>query len=97
MTSITSQLLEMRSAKDSSVWLFCSQYGKDWNCWFEIDTKALKLKVERSGDTPEAAVAACYEAWRALQTGVPDIRPTLLVAPNFDSGTATSDEDTEIF
>lgn len=82
-TIMLSQLNEMQSVPRTHVRLYHYHFTKNlWYCQMEVEQESFKFEVKCEAFSPEEAVEKCYAKWQSYHTkGVPELKPSLLMAP----------------
>lgn len=78
MLTMNVKLAQMKGPEGKSeVWLFSSRYGSKWNCNYEATNDGISVKIEESGDSPEAALDAAYAKWLRITGKLPEFQSAL--------------------
>lgn len=75
-------LTDMNAAPKGEVWLYSSEWTKDWTCSFKGQVNDLKVEISNTAKTPEEAIEKTYTSFISLSTGVRAITSPLLEAPS---------------
>lgn len=75
MTSLITQLLQMKSTPGGMVHLMASPYSSGdttWTCFAEGEHDGTAYKITGNGSTPSAAAQAAWDRWIKLTNAVPE-------------------------
>jgi hypothetical protein len=71
-------LTEMKAAPKGEVWLYSSEYSKEWTCNFKGTMNDIKVEISNSAPALEEAVNLTYVSFSQLSARVVAIQSPML-------------------